>query len=230
MIAIIEDDETIASLEQYALSTIGLEGVIFPEGRSFFASISREMPELVILDVMLPDLDGHEILRRIRSSSHTAALPVIMVTAKGSELDVVQGLDGGADDYLPKPFGIREFLSRVRALLRRTQRIREKPSAKLLTFGASPAIVMDEERHEVTVDGEKVELTMKEYRLLRMLLRSPEKAVSREAIMNEVWDTEAVLESRTLDMHIRTLRQKLGEAGGCIRTLRKVGYMLTEDE
>lgn len=228
MIAIIEDDETIAILEQYALSTIGMQAEIFPDGKSFFHVLQRETPELVILDVMLPDLDGYEILKRLRGDPRTVNLPVMMVTAKGAELDVVQGLDEGADDYLPKPFGIREFLSRTKALLRRSQRtipVAEETKS-VLSFGS---IRMDEGRHQVMVEQDSIELTIKEYELLKLLLKTPEKAVSRETIMNQVWDCEASLESRTLDMHIRTLRQKLGRAGGYIHTLRKVGYILTEE-
>lgn len=227
MIAIIEDDETIANLERYALSTIDLPAQVFPTGRHFFSALPHEEFELVILDIMLPDLDGHTILKRIRSDPKTADLPVMMVTAKDSELDLVQGLDGGADDYLPKPFGIREFLSRTKALLRRAKRGTATTASSILSFGS---IFMDEERHEVSVNGENVELTVKEYELLKLLLRSPEKAVSRETIMSQVWDWEAALESRTLDMHIRTLRQKLGSAGQYIHTLRKVGYKLTESK
>lgn len=221
MIAIVEDDENIAHLEQYALSDSGLEAQIYPDGAAFFQALEKELPELVILDVMLPDLDGHAILQRLRQDSRTSALPVMMVTAKGTELDVVQGLDGGADDYLPKPFGIMEFLSRVKALLRRTSR---GQSASTLTFGS---ITMLQERHQVLVDGQKVELTFKEYDLLRLFLSSPEVAVSRNTIMDQVWHCDSSVESRTLDMHIRSLRQKLGPAGGYIQTLRKVGYILT---
>lgn len=221
MIAIVEDDKNIAHLEQYALSDSGLDSKIYPDGAAFFRSLERELPELVILDVMLPDLDGHAILQRLRQSSRTCNLPVMMVTAKGSELDVVQGLDGGADDYLPKPFGIMEFLSRVKALLRRSSR---RQSTAALTFGP---ITMLQERHQVLVNGQNVELTFKEYDLLRLFLRSPEVAISRNTIMDQVWHCDSSLESRTLDMHIRSLRQKLGPAGGYIQTLRKVGYILT---
>ncbi len=221
MIAIVEDDENIAHLEQYALSDSGLESKIYPDGAAFFCALEQELPELVILDVMLPDLDGHAILQRLRKSSRTCTLPVMMVTAKGSELDVVQGLDGGADDYLPKPFGIMEFLSRVKALLRRSSR---RQSTAALTFGP---ITMLQERHQVLVNGQNVELTFKEYDLLRLFLRSPEVAISRNTIMDQVWHCDSALESRTLDMHIRSLRQKLGSAGEYIHTLRKVGYILT---
>lgn len=221
MIAIVEDDENIAHLEQYALSGNGFESCIYPDGAAFFRALEKELPELVILDVMLPDLDGHAILQRLRQSNRTCTLPVMMVTAKGSELDVVQGLDSGADDYLPKPFGIMEFLSRVKALLRRSS---GRQSTAALTFGP---ITMLQERHQVLVNGQNVELTFKEYDLLKLFLRSPEVAISRNTIMDQVWHCDSSLESRTLDMHIRSLRQKLGPAGGYIQTLRKVGYILT---
>ncbi|MCC8064308.1 MAG: response regulator transcription factor, partial [Clostridiales bacterium] len=164
------------------------------------------------------------ILQRLRENHATRKIPVMMVTAKGSEVDIVQGLDGGADDYLTKPFGIMEFLSRVRALLRRTgQEQREKE----LSFGP---IAMQEERHQVTVDGHPVELTLKEYELLRLFLQSPETAITRDDMMDRVWRSEYSVESRTVDMHIRSLRQKLGDAGQYIQTLRKVGYILTDRE
>lgn len=229
MIAIVEDDETIANLEQYAMSVSGIEAKIFSDGAAFFESLQQELPELVILDIMLPDLDGHEILKRLRREQTTQFLPVMMVTAKGSEWDVVQGLDSGADDYLAKPFGIREFLSRIKALLRRAERqkgrIGHSAHTERLSFGP---ITMNEERHQVLVEGKTVDLTLKEYDLLRLFLKSPEVAISRSEIMNKVWDCEASLESRTLDMHIRSLRQKLGTAGRLVHTLRKVGFILTE--
>lgn len=226
MIAIIEDDETIANLEQYALLSIGLRADIYTNGRQFFSELTGTSFQLVILDVMLPDLDGYAILKRLKSNPDWSDIPVIMVTAKGTEPDIVQGLDAGADDYISKPFGIREFLSRVRALLRRSERMEagSQEEAPLLRYGA---ISMNDSAHEVFVGQTPVELTVKEYDLLKLLLQSPEKAISRSRIMNQVWGFDVVLESRTLDMHIRTLRQKLGDAGQNIQTIRKVGYKLT---
>lgn len=229
MIAIIEDDETIANLEQYALLSIGLKANVYPNGHLFFADLDKGDCELVVLDVMLPDPDGYAILKRIRSDPQWSRIPVMMVTAKGAELDIVQGLDEGADDYLPKPFGIREFLSRVKALLRRSQRTgqTERRGPYSLRYGS---ILLNDEAHEVFVGEDPVDLTAKEYELLKLLLQASEKAVSREQIMNQVWNCDVVLESRTLDMHIRTLRQKLGEAGQYIHTIRKVGYKLTKGQ
>ncbi len=224
MIAIVEDDESIAALEQYALRSNGMAAAIYHDGAAFFRGLETALPELVILDVMLPDLDGLMILQRLRENHATRHVPVMMVTARGSEVDIVQGLDGGADDYLTKPFGIMEFLSRVKALLRRTGR---EQGGKTLSFGP---IAMQEDRHQVTVEGRPVELTLKEYELLRLFLQSPETAITRDDMMDRVWRSEYSVESRTVDMHIRSLRQKLGDAGRYIQTLRKVGYILTDRE
>lgn len=220
MIAIVEDDESIAALERYALESCGFSAGIFPDGASFFQEVERKAPDLVILDVMLPDIDGYAILRRLRERPSTRSVPVMMVTAKGNEVDVVRGLDGGADDYMAKPFGVMEFLSRTRALLRRA----EMEQRTSLSFRE---IAMQEERHQATVNGAPVELTLKEYELLRLFLSRPETAITRDEMMDQVWHSEYSVESRTVDMHIRSLRQKLGKAGGYIQTLRKVGYLLT---
>ena len=181
-------------------------------------------PELVILDVMLPGEDGFSILKKLRNTPSLRRLPIIMVTAKSSELDTVRGLDCGADDYIAKPFGIMEFLSRVRAALRRSA-----PEARpnVLTFHE---ILLDNARHSVTVNGAPVELTYKEYSLLRLLLENTNLVVTRETILQVVWGTDISVESRTVDMHIRTLRKKLGDAGRYICTVRKVGYKLTDEE
>lgn len=223
MIAIVEDDESVAALERYALESSGLEAEVFPDGGSFLREVGQRTPELVILDVMLPDTDGYAIVRCLRERPATRMLPVMMVTAKGGEIDVVRGLDGGADDYLAKPFGVMEFLSRTKALLRRAEM--EKRAG--LSFRE---VDMQEERHQVTVDGEPVELTLKEYELLRLFLARPETAISRDEMMDQVWHSEYSVESRTVDMHIRTLRKKLGDAGKYICTVRKVGYKLTDEE
>lgn len=223
MIYIVEDDASIRELEQYALQTNAYPARGFADGASFWTAVREAPPELVILDVMLPDEDGYEILGKLRENAATRTVPVIMVTAKTSEIDVVKGLDKGADDYLCKPFGILEFISRVKAVLRRAQHgAAAAPAA--LRFGA---IVLDDVTRTVTVDGEGVALTFKEYALLHFFLEHPEEVLARERIMKAVWDTDDLLESRTIDMHVRTLRQKLGEAGEAIRTVRKVGYKLS---
>ena len=223
MIYIVEDDASIRELEQYALQTNGYQVQGFEDGRSFWAAVRQSVPDLVILDVMLPDEDGYQILARLREDAATRSVPVLMVTAKSSEIDVVKGLDKGADDYLCKPFGIMEFISRVRAVLRRAQSgAASAPAA--LRFGP---IALDDVTRTVTVEEEPVELTFKEYALLHFFLEHPEEVLARERIMKAVWDTDDLLESRTIDMHVRKLRQKLGEAGENIRTVRKVGYKLS---
>ena len=213
MIYIVEDDASIRELEQYALQTNQYTVRGFEDGASFWAAVRETVPDLVILDVMLPDEDGYQILGRLRETAATRTVPVIMVTAKTSEIDVVKGLDHGADDYLCKPFGIMEFISRVKAA-----------STTTLRFGD---ITLDDVARTVTVDGEPVELTFKEYSLLHFFLEHPEEVLARERIMKAVWDTDDLLESRTIDMHVRTLRQKLGHAGDAICTVRKVGYKLS---
>ena len=175
---------------------------------------------------MLPDEDGYQILSKLRDDPATQTLPVIMVTAKTSEIDVVKGLDHGADDYLCKPFGIMEFISRVKAVLRRAAAVAPAPAPKTLQFGG---IVIDDVARTVKADGVPVELTFKEYALLHLFLEHPDQVLARERIMKEVWDTDDLLESRTIDMHVRTLRQKLGAAGEAIRTVRKVGYKLSTE-
>ena len=227
MIYIVEDDASIRELEQYALQTNQYTVRGFEDGASFWAAVRETVPDLVILDVMLPDEDGYQILGRLRETAATRTVPVIMVTAKTSEIDVVKGLDHGADDYLCKPFGIMEFISRVRAVLRRAAAAAPAPAASTLHFGE---IVLDDVARTVRVGGTPVELTYKEYSLLHLFLEHPEEVLARERIMKEVWDTDDLLESRTIDMHVRTLRQKLDAAGEAIRTVRKVGYKLTDEE
>ena len=222
MIYILEDDASIRELEQYALQTVGLEARGFEAPGPFRAACREALPDLVVLDLMLPEEDGLSILEKLRADPATAALPVILVTARDRELDIVKGLDKGADDYISKPFGVMEFTSRVKAALRRA-----RPSRPALVF---EGIAMDDTRRTVAAGGRPVELTFKEYALLKLLLENPGVVISREAIMQQVWDTDAALESRTLDMHIRTLRQKLGPEGGCIQTVRKVGYKLARED
>ena len=226
MIYIVEDDSAIRELEQYALQSNGYEAVGFESSEPFWQAVHTTPPELVILDVMLPDEDGYQILSKLRDDPATQTLPVIMVTAKTSEIDVVKGLDHGADDYLTKPFGIMEFISRVKAVLRRAGAAAPAPAASTLHFGE---IVLDDMARTVRVGGAPVELTFKEYALLHLFLEHPEEVLARERIMKDVWDTDDLLESRTIDMHVRTLRQKLGAAGEAIRTVRKVGYKLSTE-
>lgn len=223
MIYIVEDDPAIRELEQYALEANGFQVMGFGSSEGFWRAMHEKRPELVILDVMLPGEDGYQILRRLRAGEATSRLPVIMVTAKSSELDTVKGLDQGADDYLSKPFGIMEFISRVKATLRRAAPAAQEQ--KVLTFGA---IVLDDARHAVTVNGQPVDLTYKEYALLKLLMETPGLVVTRDTIMQQVWGTDISVESRTMDMHIRTLRQKLGSAANAIQTVRKVGYKLSQ--
>ena len=219
MIYIVEDDENIREMESYALKNSGFEVIGFGEGKSFFAAIEKRIPLLVVLDIMLPGDDGLEILKKINAGEKTKNLPVIMVTAKTAEIDAVKGLDGGADDYITKPFGIMEFISRVKAVLRRSLK-QEKDS---LVFGE---IFMDDKKRIVTVSGKNCELTYKEYELLKYFMSNESMVLSREMIMDKVWGTDFEGESRTLDMHIKTLRQKLEDAGKYIKTVRNVGYKL----
>ena len=224
MIYIVEDDASIRELEQYALQSSGYDVKSFEEPEAFWQAMRITEPELVILDVMLPGEDGFSILKKLRGTPALRQLPIIMVTAKSSELDTVRGLDCGADDYITKPFGIMEFLSRVRAALRRSA-TPAKPN--VYTFHE---LMLDNARHSVTVNGTPVDLTYKEYSLLRLLLENTNLVVTRETILQVVWGTDISVESRTVDMHIRTLRKKLGSAGSYILTVRKVGYKLADSE
>ena len=221
MIYIVEDDSSIRELEQYALQSNGYETTGCEDAASFWAALRSGRPDLVILDVMLPDEDGYQILAKLRADPACAATPVIMVTAKTSEIDVVKGLDHGADDYLCKPFGIMEFISRVRAVLRRAAAAAPAPAASTLRFGD---IVLDDVSRTVRVGGVPVELTFKEFELLRLFLQHPGMAFTRDQLMEKVWGTDYYGETRTIDMHIRTLRQKLGPCGEHIATVRGVGY------
>ena len=225
MIYIVEDDASISELEVYALRNAGFEAAAFESGADFRTALRNALPELVILDWMLPGESGIELLEALRARAPAAALPVLLVTAKDTELDVVKGLDAGADDFLTKPFGLMEFTSRVRALLRRAGR--QNQAGDLLQYGP---IAMTLSGHTVTVEGKNVELTFKEYAILELLLKDAGKVVPRERIWTKVWDTAVELESRTFDMHMRTLRQKLGGAGSYIQTVRKVGYKLEKPD
>ena len=222
MIWCVEDDPSIREIEVYALNSTGLEARGFADGGEFWEALDTEQPELVLLDVMLPGEDGVAILKRLRSDERYREIPVIMATAKGTEFDKVQSLDFGADDYITKPFGMMEMVSRVKAVLRRSQ---PKQSAPLLKL---KGLTLDENQHTVTIDGQRVVLTYKEYELLRLFLSHPGMDFSREQLLQTVWNTEYAVETRTVDMHIRTLRQKLGEYGRYIETIRGVGYRLED--
>lgn len=222
MIYIVEDDTDIRELETYALQNSGYEVQSFGESKSFFKACSIAKPQLVVLDVMLPDFDGLSVLEKMRSEASTKYIPVILVTAKGSEMDKVKGLDMGADDYITKPFSVLEFISRVRAILRRCI-IDEKQ--EIIELGG---IVFDDSKHVVTANGELCSLTYKEYELLKYLLKNKGMALTRENIILNVWGYDFEGESRTVDMHITTLRQKLGECGSLIKTVRNVGYKVGE--
>jgi two-component system alkaline phosphatase synthesis response regulator PhoP len=220
IIFIVEDDKNIREIESFALKNSGYEVCEFEAAEAFFAKIDEASPDLIILDIMLPDIDGLAVLNQLRENKKTQTVPVIMVTAKSSEIDKVKGLDIGADDYITKPFGVMELVSRVKALLRRSQ---PESREKILTAGA---ICLDEEKHQVTTGGQAIELTFKEFELLKLLMSRVGNVTAREDILDKVWGTDFVGESRTLDMHIKTLRQKLGAAGAMIQTVRNVGYVL----
>lgn len=222
VIYIVEDDENIREIEMFALKNAGYEVQGFECAAAFFAGLKERAPALVLLDIMLPDEDGLSVVQKLRSRAETRRIPVIMATAKTTELDKVKGLDLGADDYITKPFGVMELISRVKALLRRSLGMDER----LIRLGP---IFMDDEKRAVFVDDKLCELTYKEYELLKLLLLNAGIVASRDMILDRVWGTDFEGESRTLDMHIKTLRQKLGEAGAMIRTVRNVGYMLTSD-
>ncbi len=220
MIWCVEDDASIRDIEIYALNSTGLEARGFEDGLSFWQALQAEQPQLVILDVMLPGVDGVELLRRMKDAPELSQIPVIMATAKGAEYDKIQSLDLGADDYLVKPFGMMEMVSRVKAVLRRCQ---PRQVAHLLQIGG---LVVNLDERTVTVDGQRIMITYKEFELLRLFLSNPGMAFTREQLFAQVWNTEYMGESRTLDMHIRTLRQKLGPYGKMIETVRNVGYRL----
>lgn len=220
MIWCVEDDSSIRDIEVYALTSTGFEAKGFEDGDSFWDALHTLKPDLVVLDVMLPGKDGVTLLKLMKASDDFRDIPVIMATAKGSEYDKIQSLDLGADDYLVKPFGIMEMVSRVKAVLRRCKTTIESKSLKL------EGLVLNPSEHTVTVDGERVTLTYKEYELLHLFLSQPGIAFTREQLLSRVWNSEYLGETRTVDMHIRTLRQKLGCYGHMIETVRNVGYRL----
>lgn len=224
MIWCVEDDASIRDIEVYALSSAGFAARGFEDGSSFYAAITgeKDKPQLIVLDVMLPGIDGIELLRRIRANAALKQIPIVMATAKGSEYDKIQGLDLGADYYMTKPFGVMELISCVKAVLRRCGAEDEKG-----TLNAC-GISMNTLEHTVSADGERITLTYKEYELLKLFLSHMGTAFTREQLMERVWGTDYMGETRTIDMHIRTLRQKLGKCGESIKTVRNVGYRMEE--
>lgn len=221
-IYIVEDDKNIREIESFALKNSGHTVLDFECAKDFYKKLSEKVPNLILLDIMLPDEDGLDMVKKLRSMPETKRIPIILVTAKSSEIDKVKGLDIGADDYITKPFGIMELISRVKALLRRSEATEEE---KFLRAGD---IFLDRDKHAVYVKDEPCELTFKEYELLKLLLINEGIVMSRDVIMDRVWGTDFEGESRTLDMHIKTLRQKLKEAGSMIKTVRNVGYRLEQ--
>lgn len=224
-IYVVEDDKNIREIETFALTNSGYQVEGFECAKDFYHSLQSQIPDLILLDVMLPDEDGLEVVKKLRARSETKKIPILMVTAKSSELDKVKGLDLGADDYMTKPFGIMELISRVKALLRRS--IPQEQKEKTLTLGN---VVLDREKRVVFVNGELCELTYKEYELLKLLMTNAEIVTTRDVILDRVWGTDFEGKSRTLDMHIKTLRQKLKDAGSMIKTVRNVGYIMSAME
>ena len=220
MIWCVDDDNTIRDIEVYALTQTGFEAKGFADGVSMLEALKTEKPELIVLDIMLPGKDGVDVLKEIRQNPETRKIPVIMATAKGTEMDKIQGLDTGADDYLVKPFGVMEMVSRIKAVLRRCE-----PDGKeeVLSIGE---ITLSDKEHLVTVNGEKVVLTFKEFEILKLFMSNPGIVFSRDKLLSEVWGIDYLGESRTVDMHIKTLRQKLGDAGALIETVIGVGYKM----
>lgn len=214
----VEDDSNIAELVQYTLKSTGFETLWFENGADFFKKIAEKLPDLVLLDIMLPDMDGMEILKRLKDNAETASVPVILLTAKGNRMDKVKGLDSGADDYITKPFDILELVSRINAVLRRTS---TKAAQDVIEY---KALKLNLKSRTVTADGKKVVLTYKEFELLKCLLENRGIVLSRDVLMNRIWDTEFEGETRTVDVHVRTLRQKIGACGEYIQTVRNVGY------
>ena len=220
LIYIVEDDQNIREIESFALKNSGYTIMDFECAKDFYHQLAEKVPDCILLDIMLPDEDGLEILKKIRSIPDTRKVPIMMITAKTAELDKVKGLDLGADDYITKPFGIMELISRVKALLRRSMNMEDE---KFLSAGD---IFLDGEKHMVYVKDEPIDLTFKEYELLKLIIQNQGIVMSRDVIMERIWGIDFEGESRTLDVHIKTLRQKLKNAGTLIKTVRNVGYMI----
>ena len=223
MIWCVDDDSTIREIEVYTLEQTGFKARGFADGISMLEALKTEVPELIILDIMMPEMDGLEVLSKIRSEAAYKDIPVIMATAKGTEMDKIGGLNSGADDYLVKPFGVMEMVARVKAVLRRT--VKEDVSSDI-TVGK---ITLKENEHKVTSNGKKVELTHKEFAILKLFMQNPNMVFSRDKLMSEIWGMDYIGETRTVDMHIKTLRHKLGNTGGQIKTVIGVGYRLEGD-
>ncbi len=219
LIYIIEDDDSIREIEEFALTNSGHMVCGFTCARAFFKKLEEALPDLCLIDIMLPDENGNEIVRKLRTKPETKKLPVIMVTAKTTELDLVKGIEDGADDYIKKPFSVMELISRVKALLRRTL----KEDVKELGLDE---LLINNEKHEVSISGNRIDLTYKEYELLSLLVRNKGLVLTRDVIMDKVWGTDYEGESRTIDMHVKTLRQKLEDYGNRIKTVRNVGYVM----
>ena len=222
MIYCVEDEQSIRELMLYALRASGFEAEGFGDGEALFGALETARPRLILLDIMLPGMDGMEILKKLRATPATAHIPVIMASAKGTEYDKVLVLDLGADDYLAKPFGMMEMVSRIRAVLRRSPEAQQK---SLLRFGQ---LEMDSLSHTLRVNGSRVELTLKEFEILKLFLEHPGRVFSRDQLLEKIWSTDYVGETRTVDVHIGTLRTKLGPCGDYIRTVRGVGYRMEE--
>ena len=223
MIWCVDDDNTILEIEVYTLKQMGFEARGFTDGLSMLEALGKEIPELIVLDIMMPEMDGLEVLNKLRDKAEYKSIPVIMATAKGTEMDKISGLNSGADDYLVKPFGVMEMVARVKAVLRRTTK---DISSENIAIGS---ITLNEKSHKVTVNGEKVDLTHKEFELLKLFMNNPNIVFTRDALMSQIWGTDYIGETRTVDMHIKTLRQKLGSAGSQIKTVIGVGYRLENE-
>ena len=220
MIWCVDDDSTIRDIEVYTLTQTGFEAKGFADGISMLEALKTEKPDLIVLDIMMPGMDGVEVLKEVRSRADTRKIPIIMATAKGTEMDKIQSLDTGADDYLVKPFGVMEMVSRIKAILRRCA---PDEVSDVITVGD---ITLNDKEHTVSVSGEKVALTFKEFEILKMFMSNPGAVFSREKLLSTVWGVDYLGESRTVDMHIKTLRHKLGESGKCIETVIGVGYRM----
>lgn len=225
MIFVVEDDSSIRELVLYTLQSTGFEAIGFENGVDFFCKLKSTTPELVLLDIMLPGQDGISILKQLRATSVTSKVPVIMLTAKSSEYDKVIGLDNGADDYIAKPFGMMELISRIKALLRRCNSDSDK--AKILSLGG---IKLNVSKHQVTVHDSEILLTFKEFELLYMLMSNKETVLTREQILSKIWNYDFDGETRTVDVHVRSLRQKLGSEGNLIETVRGIGYRIGDSK
>ena len=224
MIFCVEDDSNIRELVVYTLETTGFQARGFEEGKSFLEALALETPDLILMDIMLPGEDGISLLKRLKNSSKTRDIPVIMVTAKGAEYDKVKGLDLGADDYVTKPFGMMELVSRIKAVLRRSGAAKKKAEDIIV----SGNLEINTKKHEVRADGEVIGLTLKEYELLKRLMENPKIVMTRDSLLEEIWGYDFDGETRTVDVHIRTLRQKLGKCGERVETVRGVGYRISE--